>query len=82
VKDYLFKRGLSEATIQEFKLGFAPDDWRSLTNYLIKEGFKPEEILQSGLAISKKTYQRQDTKYRRQIFTTGLDQELCFQLKI
>lgn len=54
VKDYLFKRGLTETTLQEFKLGFAPDDWRSLTNYLIKEGFKPEEILQSGLAISKK----------------------------
>ena len=54
VLDYLFERGLSLETIKEFKLGFALDEWRDLTNYLIKKGFKSYEILQSGLAISKK----------------------------
>ncbi|NMB92193.1 MAG: DNA primase [Parcubacteria group bacterium] len=53
-KEYLQKRGLKKETIDEFELGFAPDDWRSLIRYLINNKFKPEEILQSGLAISKK----------------------------
>ncbi len=52
--DYLTERGLTTETIKEFKLGFALDEWRNLVNYLIKEGFTPEEIVQSGLAISKK----------------------------
>jgi len=53
VQGYLQKRGLKSETIKEFHLGFAPDDWRSLVNYLIKTGFKPEDIVASGLAISK-----------------------------
>ena len=51
--DYLKKRGIKDETIEAFKLGFAPDDWRSLTNYLIKSGFSPKDIVSSGLAISK-----------------------------
>ena len=62
VQNYLLKRGLTIETIKEFELGFAPDDWRSLTSYLIKQGFKPEEILQAGLAISKKEITEANTK--------------------
>jgi DNA primase len=54
VQGYLQKRGLKSEIIKEFHLGFASDDWRSLVNFLIKESFKPEDIAQSGLAISKK----------------------------
>jgi len=51
--EYLKKRGIKDETIEAFKLGFAPDDWRSLTNYLIKSGFSPKDIVSTGLAISK-----------------------------
>jgi DNA primase len=51
--DYLNKRGIKDETIEAFKLGFAPDDWRSLTNYLVKNGFSPKDIVSTGLAISK-----------------------------
>jgi len=51
--DYLKKRGIKDETIEAFKLGFAPDDWRSLTNYLVKNGFSPKDIVSTGLAISK-----------------------------
>lgn len=54
VQEYLKQRGLKIDTIKEFHLGFAPDDWRSLINFLIKSGFQAEDILRSGLAISKK----------------------------
>ncbi|MFA5392235.1 MAG: DNA primase [Candidatus Paceibacterota bacterium] len=53
VQDYLRQRGLKEETIKEFGLGFAPDMWRSLVDYLIKQNFTCEEIVASGLAISK-----------------------------
>ena len=55
VMDYLLKRGLGEETIKEFHLGWASDEWNKLSNFLIKKGFKSDEILASGLAISKDT---------------------------
>jgi len=70
-KDYLRKRGLKEETIEEFDLGFAPDDWRSLVNYLTKAEFKPEDIAASGLAINRQEVTEinakiQDTRYKIQ----------------
>jgi len=53
VQNYLTHRGLTSETIKEFEIGFAPDDWRLLSNYLIKCGFKSQDIVASGLAISK-----------------------------
>ena len=32
--EYLKKRGLKKETIEEFQLGFAPDQWRSLLNFV------------------------------------------------
>jgi len=55
VIDYLLKRGLEEETIKEFHLGWASDEWRPLSDFLIKKGFKREDIVDSGLAISKDT---------------------------
>jgi len=51
---YLKKRGLKKETIEFFQLGFAPDKWRDLLRYLISKGFKIEDILKTGLVISKK----------------------------
>lgn len=68
VIDYLHQRGLKDETIKEFHLGWALDDWRGLSSFLIKKGFKPEEIVASGLAISKKdpTNINQNTGYKIQ----------------
>jgi len=55
VIDYLIKRGLKEETIKEFHLGWALDEWQSLSDFLIKKGFKSKDIIDSGLAIAKNT---------------------------
>jgi len=55
VVDYLIKRGFKQETIKEFHLGWAPDEWRSLSDFLIKKGFNSKDIVDSGLAISKDT---------------------------
>jgi len=49
--EYLHKRGLTEATIKEFKLGYAPNSWQSLTDFLVKKNKRLEEILAVGLSI-------------------------------
>jgi len=53
VVNYLIKRGLKEETIKEFHLGWASDEWRSLSDFLIKKGFNSKDIVASGLSISK-----------------------------
>ncbi len=55
VIDYLINRGLNQETIKEFHLGWAPDEWQSLSDFLIKKGFKSKDIIDSGLAIAKNT---------------------------
>ena len=52
-KKYLLDRGLNEETIKSFRIGYAPDSWQALSDYLIKKGFTKQEILSVG--ILKKT---------------------------
>jgi DNA primase len=46
---YLEKRGLSEKTIKEWRIGFVADDWRALYEYLTARKFTDNEIEQAGL---------------------------------
>ena len=50
---YLRDRGLSENTIKEFRLGFAPEGWRNLSNFLRDCGYKDKDIVDSGMSIKK-----------------------------
>ncbi len=50
-KKYLQKRGVTTETIQKFRVGFAPNDWRQLYTKLNKAGYTDEEIVTSGLCI-------------------------------
>jgi len=51
---YLEKRQIDPRTIRRFGLGFAPDTWDSLYNYLVDKKYKSEEIEKIGL-IGKKS---------------------------
>ncbi|HYE22459.1 MAG TPA: CHC2 zinc finger domain-containing protein, partial [Verrucomicrobiae bacterium] len=50
--DYLRKRGLSDKTIKLWHLGFAPDDFHYLENFLAKK-FKKADIVTAGLIVKK-----------------------------
>lgn len=50
-REYLLARGLTEATITAFQLGYAPDSWDATSTYLLKNGYRQEEIIDAGLAI-------------------------------
>ncbi len=54
-KKYLKDRGLSDATIQEFRLGLASDSWTAASEYLKAKKFSDKEILDAGLAKNRST---------------------------
>ncbi len=53
-KKYLLERKLSENTIKEWRLGWAPDSWHGLSNFLISQKYNGSEIEQVGLAVKTK----------------------------
>lgn len=52
--DYLKSRGLTDASIEQFGLGYSPNSWESLTKFLLKRGFNVSEIVTAGLGIASK----------------------------
>lgn len=53
VLDYLYKRGLNEDTIKEFRIGFAPDSYDALYPYLLDKGIPKDILIKSGLVSAK-----------------------------
>ena len=52
--DYLHGRALSDRTIRRFGLGFADDDWSSLTKHLKSLGFTEHELVAANLAVQRR----------------------------
>lgn len=48
-QDYLHRRRVRPEVANTFGLGYAPDDWRSLLEFLRDKGFAPEAGIQAGL---------------------------------
>ena len=53
--EYLYSRGLTDETIEQFGIGYAPNSWQSLTGFLLKRTFLSNELVLSGLAVSSKS---------------------------
>lgn len=50
--NYLKNRGIKDATINEFMLGYAPDKWELLYNFLInKKHYQVQDVASAGLII-------------------------------
>jgi len=52
-KEYLLGRGINEDSIKKWRLGYSPDTWQGLIDFLVGRGFKTAEIEKAGLAIKK-----------------------------
>ena len=61
-KKYLLGRGLTEKSIKEWRIGYAPDTWESLSNFLVSKGYERKEVVEAGLAVepgqNKTSYDR------------------------
>ncbi len=53
--DYVVgKRQFNKQTLIDFRLGYSPDGGQAICDYLLKKGYKPEEIKQAGLASERR----------------------------
>ncbi|HOX60815.1 MAG TPA: DNA primase [Candidatus Magasanikbacteria bacterium] len=52
-RDYLSGRKVKPETITEWLIGYVPDQWDLLTNWLTKKGFAIDDLVASGLTIKK-----------------------------
>jgi len=57
-KEYLMRRGLKEETIEDWQLGYSPDTWNSLYDFLLSRPrlgrkYNDEEIFATGLIVKK-----------------------------
>ena len=50
-EDYLLKRGITRESIKKWRLGYSPDTWNGLTDFLIGQGYQRQEVVRAGLAI-------------------------------
>jgi len=46
---YFVERQLSPATITKYGLGYAPDDWHKLSNFLRSKGYSEDELIAANL---------------------------------
>ncbi len=51
IKKYFLERGISEGSIKKWRLGYSPDKWQGLSDFLVSKGFNREEVEKAGLAI-------------------------------
>ncbi len=49
-RKYAQDRDISHEMIAKYQLGFAPNSWQSLTQYLVKKGYTPQEIAATGMS--------------------------------
>lgn len=53
-RDYIDKRALAEETVKQFRLGYAPDTWRGMVDFLEGAGLSLKLAEQAGLVIAGK----------------------------
>jgi DNA primase len=57
--DYLRGRGFTDATIETFQLGWAPDNWDSMSRRLVEtRNVRPEELVEAGIASPARSASR------------------------
>lgn len=64
---YLKERGLSDETIKKFRLGYAPDEWESLKNYLKNNKVDEDIILANGLITTNEDGSKKYDRFRGRV---------------
>lgn len=52
-QEYAKKRGLSSKAVKEFQIGYAPESFENLKNFLIAKKYKTDELLKGGVLVEK-----------------------------
>jgi DNA primase len=66
-KEYLLKRGIKEETISKWRLGYSPDTWQGLSDFLVGRGYTRDEIVKAGLAVQSEKGNNPYDRFRGRI---------------
>lgn len=66
-RQYLKKRGVLPVTVDLFVLGYAPDSWDALLNFLISKKYTAKEIYEAGLAVARERAEGYYDRFRGRI---------------
>ena len=67
--DYIHEqRHLTDATIEIFGLGYAPNAWEACLKHFIEKGYSEQELLEAGLIIVHDETREAGTTERRRVF--------------
>ena len=72
-RSYLEHRGISQKTIENFKLGYAPDSWDGLLNYFANYQISPAVIEKSGLILPRKNKSGYYDRFRNRVIFPIID---------
>jgi len=65
---YFKERGLNEAIIKKFRLGYNPEGWEAFTQFALKNGYKKEQLVALGLTKESENGKLFDFFHGRVIF--------------
>ncbi len=65
---YAEKRGITPATIETFEIGYAPDSFDILGNYLLGRGYSSQELIDAGVVAERESGGHYDRFRNRLLF--------------
>ncbi|MDR0566396.1 MAG: DNA primase [Prevotellaceae bacterium] len=65
---YLAERGFTEATIEKFQLGYCLDSRAAFSNTALRDGYKKEFLVKTGLSVERDSGELADRFFGRVIF--------------
>ncbi len=71
--DYLKSRGFTKETVLAYRVGASFNSWDHLTKHLTKEGFKNQDMVDAGVAISGKDGKSIYDRFRGRLMIPILD---------
>ena len=71
-QSYATGRGFTEQTMKDFQLGYSPDSWEALKNYLTERDYTEKEMLTAGLVIEAEGKKPHD-RFRNKLMFPILD---------
>jgi len=72
-RSFYTRRGFSEQTIADFRLGAAPASWDATMTHLLERGFAIEHLVDAGLVITREDGKTYDRFRGRAMFTIADD---------
>lgn len=71
---YVARRGLSEATLVQFQIGYAPDGWHTALDRLKQIGYSESELLEAGILTRHEESERPYDRFRDRLMIPICDE--------